>query len=208
MRAALVAVLTVFVLILALFRQWGARHDGHEAPAQPCTQGSHDDRERAEQTIELLASTSTGSDLLEGLEEPPRICFSEHGSQGIVSNGPFLLDGDATDTSNAAFLGHLLAQAAYTWEPTLENLDRVANCHALVDKIIGVEVHAHTRELELRRELGVTDEGRALPFERSYWELPAPQRSRFLFDYFWGHPQGDTGWPGLVAAYTQRCEDL
>lgn len=80
-----------------------------------------------------------------------------------------------------------------------------AACEERVEQALHREVEAHLLELATRRALGVTDF--RYRFEGALEKIPAPERARWLYDYFTSHPEGDGDVPGFVSQYRKRCYD-
>jgi len=92
--------------------------------------------------------------------------------------------------------------------PFTEGFDRSRPCDDIVAEAIESEARAHALELELRRELGVTEPTWTFPFEADFWEANGNARIELLRAFFRAHPDGGEGVPGFVSAYGRRCEAL
>lgn len=133
------------------------------------------------------------------------ICFSETTVPSVTTDGVFVLDPRIGEAESAARLGHLLLHRAEGM-PFTSGFDRSRPCDEVVAEAIMAEARAHALELELRRELGVTEPTWTFPFESDFWAARADDRIELLRVYFRDHPNGGDGVPGFVSGYTRRCE--
>jgi hypothetical protein len=115
-----------------------------------------------------------------------------------------LLDDEAGDAETAARLGHLMVHLVEGFPPITPR----SACEAWIARVVEAEVRAHVLELELRRELGVTDPRRSFPFERDYYRAAPNRRAAVVRDYFVAHPEGGPGVPGFISIYRARCENV
>jgi hypothetical protein len=167
--------------------------------APPCPAGERADGARADRVRALLATTAAGRGLA---SRTYAICFTS--SESALHPHRVTLDDDAGDAENAARLGHLLLHAI---DPPLpERLERGHRCEELVRAAIEAEARGYALELELRRALALARPRHAYRFERAFWEAAPARRHAVLRAHLWAHPDGGGGVPGLVSAYSRRCE--
>lgn len=175
--------------------------------APPCPPGHRALPERAERMWRLLEGTLRDPELRHAIAARPRVCFRSAAESAITAGGLMVLDPRVDDAENAARLGHLLLHRSQS-SLRIAASARGWACADVVEAAIAAEAQAHALELELRRALGVTDPKRVFPFERAFWQTPAPEREAMLRAYFFAHPDGAPGVPGFVRAYRSRCAEL
>ncbi len=192
MRSRLVASAGGLAVALVVAGLWLATR-----PVARCGHGLREDLGRAQRVEKRLASSARGRELLARARPP--LCFADAEASALVEGGAALLDAEAGDAENAARLGHLLLHAVEG--PPFAARAGVP-CAALVAEAIAREARAHALELELRRELEVTNARRRYPFEADFWRAPPEGRLALVQARLHAEPRG------LARDYQQRCEAL
>lgn len=169
-----------------------------------CGPGQKEDPNRTLVINALLAITKAGRGLWARSPRQLRVCFIDSGIPSLATNGVITLDRVASDSENAARLGHLLLHAA-EGPPLPDKIAASRSCDDVVRFALGAEARAHALELTLRRQLEVPPR-QGHPFEAAFWAAPPARRVELLRAHFRANPEGGPGLPGYVSAYTQRCE--
>jgi hypothetical protein len=186
--------------LLAVAGWWLAGRSSRWSVTGNCPDQLDADLARAERVVAHLGSVAEGRTLLEQVQQPLNLCFTEEALGVVRSDGVFVLPATWEDAEVAARLGHLLLHRI-DGPPLPDSIPKDADCSVLVQRAVRAEVEAHLLEATLRRELGVKRARDALAFEATLWDAASPHRA-VVVERFLTATQAR---PSLAAQYEQRC---
>lgn len=113
-----------------------------------------------------------------------------------------LFDERLGDEEAAARLGHLLQHVVEGLSAEKRDGE---SCDEVTRRALAREASALSRELRLRRALGVDTANVRYAFEEAFWAARPDDREPLVLAYLEAHPNGAPGIDALAAGYAQRC---
>jgi hypothetical protein len=173
-------------------------------PVALCPATFTQNNERAKTLWKRLGQTSSAAALMRrGVSKPP-ICFGQTDISTITTTGVIYFDDKLDESEGTARLGHLFTHFV-DGMPMAK--PRSTDCEAQVDEALRAESAALSIELQLRKELAVTNRRIQYPFEGPYWATVPDKREALIFDFLQAHPDGAPGIDALAAGYAKRCRE-
>lgn len=122
----------------------------------PCPSRLKADRDRTTRIVRLLDETVQGRRLLANAPDSIAVCFDGSQPGFLRTDGIAVLSKGASDSENAARLGHLLFHLAQATDwPSIDQPSK--KCKTLIAGAIEAEMRAHELENDLRRKLRLDD---------------------------------------------------
>ena len=162
------------------------------------------DEARAARVLDTLAASPSSRSLAARASElEPTLCFGPADISLVRTDRVLLVDRRLPDDEAAARVAHLLLHLVDG--PPLRVPRSVRDCDAAVARAMDAEAVALARELDVRRELGVTRPVIRYEPEDAFRRAPAPERATLVREWLRAHPLGGEGVDALRPAYDARC---
>jgi len=189
-------------VLLAALVVCACRESEPRAPA--CPDGFVADAARATRIFHALERDPEGAKLIDEARSRGAItsCFGSMEVSAVTTERVVLFDEQLGDEEAAARLGHLI-------EHVVEGLSAEKRdgetCEEVVRRALAHEAAALSRELRLRRALGVGAAKIRYELEEAFWAAQPDDREALVLAYLEAHPNGAPGIDALAAGYAQRC---
>lgn len=194
-----VAVLAMAAVGVAAWRIYGAAVPDVACPAS----FARDDSRAARVVARLSGSPSSRALAAAAMKLEPTFCFGPADISLVTTERVLLVDTRLPDDEAAARVAHLFTHLVDG--PPLRMPRSVDQCDQAVARAIDAEAVALARELEVRRELGVTRPVVRFEVEGAYRGSTASARAALVRDWLRAHPFGGVGVDALAPAYDARC---
>ncbi len=173
-------------------------------PVQQCPAAFTQNDSRANRLWERLGAAAAGATLTARGVSKPLLCFGRTELSTITTEGVIYFDDKLDESEGTARPGHLFLHSV---DGLPMSNPRPTDCDTQVDEALRAESAALSLELQLRRELAVTNKRIAYQFEAPYWAAVPEKRERLVLDYLRAHPNGAPGIDALAASYAKRCRE-